>query len=641
LFLIHFMALETINVRYLKNVRVSNHLRVMKSWSRKIVKLLKKKTPYLVCIGLTTLAILILAVGQSSETYTVDRLLSVAKGNEAQYTLVSGAAGTDQKTYTFVVRPPHWTVFNQADLIIDSTNYTSAYDKLSKAGIQFESEHSFWSNVKYRPMVALLYLLATFALPLALQIMFSQSNNSAGPVRYTSGNSYGNPPASKEEEKTKLTFDDVAGIDEVKEQIQEIVDLFKDSSKIIEMGGKIPKGVLLNGPPGTGKTLLAKVTASQCEANFIHSSGSDFVEMYVGVGAKRVRDLFDKARQCAPCILFIDEIDAVAGRRGVDNNSEREQTLNQILVEMDGFDGTENILIFAATNQMDKLDPAILRPGRFDRRIEVHLPDEVGRAKILDVYLKKSKKDNSINALDIARATSGFSGADLENLVNEAILFAAKQKKNKISQSDLLISKDKILMGAERRIKMNEADMIQTAYHEIGHAFICNHLNLAKLVNISIVPRGKALGVTQMESEDMLTLKHETAVNQLAMMMGGRVAEKIFFDHYSTGAQNDLQRAWVLTRNLVAHWGMSDLGPIALDEVSYRMISERTRHQIDQQIIRTIKESEALAESILNKNRDKIKFLADQLFIKQTITAKEFEKLMSNSPFFAPQKFKV
>jgi cell division protease FtsH len=618
----------------------------MKKWARRILKFLSKRTIYYLGAGITSFFILILLVGQSSETYTAERLLSLAKDNPGEYSLLAQNYMPENKNFSFAVISKNWSYFNQAELLVDPNNYNKIYTELDKAGIKMIEKRDFWTNVKYRPMVALLYLLATFGVIIGISFILQQQQQDGASVRYSPGkNNYGGNGKEKEEVPEKLTFSDVAGIDEVKDQIMEIVDLFKDSSKIYEMGGKIPKGIILNGPPGTGKTLLAKVTAQECDANFIHASGSDFVEMYVGVGARRVREIFEQARRSAPCILFIDEIDAVAGKRGMDNNSEREQTLNQLLVELDGFNGRENVLVFAATNQIDKLDPALLRPGRFDRKVEVHLPDENGRAKILKVYLDKSSTDKKLDVQEIARSTSGFSGADLANLVNEAILFAARNKKDKISQSDLLSSKDKILMGAERRIKMNQEDQKQTAVHEIGHAFICHHLKLAKLVNLSIVPRGRALGVTQMEAEDVLTLKKDQAINQLAMMMGGRVAESIFFDHLSTGAQNDLQRSWNLSRNFVASWGMSVLGPISLDDNSYRMVSEATREKIDNEIINIIKAAESLAESILTENRPMIEALSNILLEKQTITAKEFDKAIKgiNDPSSKNKisKFKV
>lgn len=607
----------------------------MKKHLIKVIKFLQKKTIYYIGAGLTSLVVLILLIGQSSESYTVERLLSIAKTNPGNYSLLSGPYNVDSKNYTFAVIYPNWSIFNQAELYIEPISYSRVLTDLNGAGIKIIDKHNFWTNVKYRPIPALLFLIITFGLGLLFSYIFQSngSNENSNEALYSPGNNNTGSATAKrkdEEPNEKLTFNDVAGIDEVRDQIQEIVELFRDSSKIIAMGGKIPRGILLNGPPGTGKTLLAKVTAQECDANFIHSSGSDFVEVFVGVGAKRVREIFKQARDMAPCILFIDEIDAVAGKRGMDNNSEREQTLNQLLVELDGFNGRENILVIAATNQIDKLDPAILRPGRFDRRVEVHLPDEVGREKILKVYINKAKTDNNINISDIARATSGFSGADLANLVNESILLAARTDKNFIVQADLILAKDRILMGAERRIKMNEEDQKQTAFHEIGHAFICHHLKLAKLVNVSIVPRGRALGVTQMESEDILTLKKDKAIFQLAMMMGGRAAEKIFFDHLSTGAQNDLQRAWNLTLNMVSHWGMSDLGPISIDANSYRMLSESTKQKIDEEIIRTIKAAEALAEQIINDNKQMIEDLSMYLLEKQTISVKEFDEFHSN-----------
>jgi cell division protease FtsH len=329
----------------------------------------------------------------------------------------------------------------------------------------------------------------------------------------------------------------------------------------------------------------------------------------------------------APCIVFIDEIDAVAGRRGVDNNSEREQTINQLLTEMDGFDSTDNILVIAATNQIEKLDPAILRPGRFDRQIMVHLPDINGREKILNIYLEKTKTDKTVISRDLAKITAGFSGADLANLVNEAILYAARQNKDLISLSDLVWAKDKITMGSERKVEVSNQDREQTAYHEIGHALIAKKLGVGVVSGVSIIPRGKALGVTQMEQVDVLTLTKQQAIHQIAMMMGGRVAEKIFFNHLSTGAVNDLQRAHALARSVIVTWGMSDLGPLAADDHQYKFLSDATKQTLDQEIITLVTAGEQLALNILTKHKRLVKKISLSLLEKENLSARDFAKL--------------
>jgi cell division protease FtsH len=499
--------------------------------------------------------------------------------------------------------------------------------ELKKRGFRINQKTNILTDVFYRYPRYLIYFAFFSFLLVAASLTYRELEKDK--EKY--GNSFSTYEATEnknEPEAKKLTFNDVAGIDEVRDQIEEVVKLFKDSSKIVEMGGKIPRGIILNGPPGTGKTLLAKVAASESKASFIQASGSEFVEMYVGVGAKRVRDLFEKARKAAPCIVFIDEIDAVAGRRGIDQNSEREQTLNEILVQMDGFNTKENILVMAATNQIEKLDPAILRPGRFDRQISVFLPDARGREQILKIYLGRAKT-GSVNVRKIARSTSGFSGADLANLVNEAILYAARRNKDKITTKELLWAKDKIVMGSERKIKISPDDLKKTAYHEIGHAFVCKKLNLGKLVSVSIIPRGQALGVTQLESEDVLSLKREKAIEQIAMLLAGRVCESIFFNELTTGASNDLQRAYNLANSMVSRWGMSKLGPISLDESSYRNLSDGMKQKIEENSIELIKEGEALAERLIKEEIALVKDLSEHLIEEETLSSKEIDSFFT------------
>jgi cell division protease FtsH len=574
---------------------------------------------------------LVFLIFSSATTYNPESFSLYLKNKDPKNLVFEGISKDQKsKTTTFCIREKGSFSFLSKKEIVLPDEYKDAFIyNYIDAGSTFNLENSFYQDIRNNTKKVVLFISLLFTILLIL-IVFKENAEKKEPSSLSPSGLNGSPLSSGENQKPvqRHTFSDVAGIDEVKEQIEEIVNLFKDSSKIQEMGGRIPMGVLLNGPPGTGKTLLAKVTASESNANFIQASGSEFVEMYVGVGAKRVRELFNRARKMAPCIIFIDEIDAVAGKRGIDNNSEREQTLNELLVQMDGFNNRDNILVFAATNQLDKLDPAILRPGRFDRKISVYLPDAKGREKILKIYLDKTKV-KSVNVKLIARATNGFSGADLSNLVNEAILFAARSGRNFVSQKDLIWAKDKIIMGSERKLSLSKDDLKKTAFHEIGHAFICQKLGIAKLVNVSIVPRGKALGVTQMESQDLYTLSKERAIEQIAMLMGGRVCEKIFFDHYSTGASNDLQRAFSLARNMVAYWGMSDLGPLGLDESFYRVLSESTKSKIEDESLKIVKAAEDKAYSILMENKELVEYLSNLLLEKETLSEKEVSKFIS------------
>lgn len=553
----------------------------------------------------------------------------------AQLTINSPIENLAERTTSFTVsqkNKPYF--FNKTFLIIPTDQVDVFLNSLSKAGTKIDLKSSILHRV-YSDPVPFCIILCSLSMILFFVSLIVESEASSRAKYSNIGNSDSGAETKSDAVSKKLSFNDVAGIDEVKEQIEEVVQLFKDSSKIEEMGGRIPRGVLLNGPPGTGKTLLAKVTACESNANFIHASGSEFVEMYVGVGAKRVRELFNKARQQAPCIIFIDEIDAVAGKRGLDNNSEREQTLNELLVQMDGFSSKENILVFAATNQLEKLDSAILRPGRFDRQISVFLPDAKGREKILKIYLDKTRV-KSVKIKQLARSTSGFSGADLSNLVNEAILYAARNGKDSICQKDLIWAKDKILMGSERKLLMNKDDLKKTAFHEIGHAFLCKKFDLGKIVNVSIIPRGKALGVTQMESQDTYTISRERAVDQIAMMMGGRACEKVFFDHYSTGASNDLQRAYNLARNMVAHWGMSEIGPFGLEESFYKITSEATKAKIEDESLRIVSMAEKKAIDMILENKALVEALSLSLFEREVISEKDMDLI--EQKFFNSKK---
>ncbi|MBN2689426.1 MAG: ATP-dependent zinc metalloprotease FtsH [Gammaproteobacteria bacterium] len=451
------------------------------------------------------------------------------------------------------------------------------------------------------------------------------------------------------EDQVKITFKDVAGIEEAKEEVSELVDFLKDPEKFQKLGGKIPCGVLLVGSPGTGKTLLAKAVAGEAKVPFFSISGSDFVEMFVGVGASRVRDMFANAKKQAPCIIFIDEIDAVGRHRGAGlggGHDEREQTLNQLLVEMDGFEGKEGVIVVAATNRPDVLDPALLRPGRFDRQVVVPLPDVRGREQILAVHMRKIPAAKDASAVTLARGTPGFSGADLANLVNEAALFAARANKKQVQMSDLEKAKDKIMMGAERRsMVMNDEERILTAYHEAGHAIV--GLNMPEhdpVYKVSIIPRGRALGVTMfLPEQDRYSVTRIHLISQLAGLFGGRVAEEVIFgrDKITTGASNDIEKATKLARSMVTKWGFSDiLGPIAYGEdegevflgrsvTQHKELSDTTAAVIDAEIKKLIKDSYETARSILERKKDRLITMADALITYETLDTNQINDIMA------------
>ncbi|HSW52612.1 MAG TPA: ATP-dependent zinc metalloprotease FtsH, partial [Sulfuricaulis sp.] len=448
------------------------------------------------------------------------------------------------------------------------------------------------------------------------------------------------------EEQNKVTFDDVAGVEEAKEEVGELVEFLRDPSKFQKLGGRIPKGVLMTGSPGTGKTLLAKAIAGEAKVPFFSISGSDFVEMFVGVGASRVRDMFEQAKKHAPCIIFIDEIDAVGRQRGAGlggGHDEREQTLNQLLVEMDGFEGTEGVIVIAATNRPDVLDPALLRPGRFDRQVYVPLPDIRGREQILKVHMRKVPVSDDVDANIIARGTPGFSGADLANLVNEAALFAARANKRLVDMQDFEKAKDKVIMGAERRsIVMPEKERRNTAYHESGHAVVAKSLpNTDPVHKVTIIPRGRALGVTmQLPTEDRYSHDRESLLSTIAVLMGGRIAEEVFMHQMTTGAANDFERATDLARNMVMRWGMSDvLGTrvygdnqsevfLGRDVMTHKNMSNAVAELVDKEIRRIVDEQYAKARAIIEENREKVERMARALLEWETLESDQIEDIM-------------
>ncbi len=454
------------------------------------------------------------------------------------------------------------------------------------------------------------------------------------------------------EDQIKITFADVAGVDEAKEEVAELVEFLRDPGKFQKLGGKIPRGVLMVGSPGTGKTLLAKAIAGEAKVPFFSISGSDFVEMFVGVGASRVRDMFEQAKKHAPCIIFIDEIDAVGRHRGAGlggGHDEREQTLNQLLVEMDGFEGNEGIIVIAATNRPDVLDPALLRPGRFDRQVVVPLPDVRGREQILKVHMRKVPLSDNVKPAVIARGTPGFSGADLANLVNEAALFAARSNKRDVDMDDFEKAKDKIMMGAERKsMVMSEEEKKLTAYHEAGHAIVGRLVPAHDPVyKVSIIPRGRALGVTMFLPEgDRYSFSKQRLESQISSLFGGRIAEAIIFgaDYVTTGAQNDIERATDIARNMVTKWGLSDrLGPLTYSEddgevflgrsvTRHKNVSDETAHVIDEEIRSVVDRNYRRSDQLLRDHLDKLHNMADALIKYETIDSDQIDDIMAGKP---------
>ena len=468
--------------------------------------------------------------------------------------------------------------------------------------------------------------------------------------------SFGKSKARMLDESTnQITFADVAGCDEAKEEVSELVDFLRDPSKFQKLGGRVPRGVLMAGSPGTGKTLLAKAIAGEAKVPFFSIAGSDFVEMFVGVGASRVRDMFEQAKKHAPCIIFIDEIDAVGRQRGAGmggGNDEREQTLNQLLVEMDGFEGSAGVIVIAATNRPDVLDPALLRPGRFDRQVVVPLPDIRGREQILLVHMRKIPSAPDVRADILARGTPGFSGADLANLVNEAALFAARSNKRVVEMDDFERAKDKIMMGAERKnMVMPEEERRNTAYHESGHAVVAYLLDKTDPVHkVTIIPRGRALGLTmQLPTEDRYSMDRSQLLQNISVLFGGRIAEEVFMDHMTTGASNDFERATDMARRMVTQWGMSPaLGPMVYGEnegevflgrsvTTHKNVSEATMQKVDAEIRRIIDEQYALARKILEDNRDKVEAMAKALLELETIDSNQIKDIMDGLPPRAPK----
>jgi cell division protease FtsH len=516
-------------------------------------------------------------------------------------------------------------------------NYPDLYKMLREKGVNVEIKDTGSSN-----WVSIVVNAVPFVLLLAFWIFMMRQMQSGGNKALSFGKSRARLHSSQQK---KVTFKDVAGVEEAKEELQEIIEFLREPQKFQKLGGRIPKGVLLIGPPGTGKTLLARAIAGEANVPFFSISGSDFVEMFVGVGASRVRDLFEQGKKNAPCIIFIDEIDAVGRHRGAGlggGHDEREQTLNQLLVEMDGFESNEGVILVAATNRPDVLDPALLRPGRFDRRVVVGRPDLKGREMILRVHTKKTPLGDDVDLSVLARGTPGFAGADLANLVNEAALIAARQNRKVVTQADFELAKDKVLMGVERKsLIISDAEKRNTAYHEAGHALVAAVLPNADPVHkVTIIPRGMALGVTmQLPIDDKHSYSQDYLETQLVILMAGRIAEERYMNHITTGAGNDIERATDLARKMVCEWGMSQLGPLSFGKkeeqiflgreiAQHRDYSEATAIRIDEEVRRLVEGSYRQASDIIERHSDALVKIAEALLEREVLDGAEVKALI-------------
>ena len=572
----------------------------------------------------------------AQNTLEYSQFLEEVKAGHVAKVVIQGrtleATTNDGKKLTTYAPPDLWMV---SDLLKNNV----------KVVAKPEEEQSFLMNlfVSWFPMLLLIGVWVFFMRQM-------QGGGKGGAF------SFGKSKARMMDESANVTtFADVAGCDEAKEDVSELVEFLRDPTKFQKLGGRIPRGVLMVGSPGTGKTLLAKAIAGEAKVPFFSISGSDFVEMFVGVGAARVRDMFENAKKSAPCIIFIDEIDAVGRQRGAGlggGNDEREQTLNQLLVEMDGFEGTSGVIVIAATNRPDVLDPALLRPGRFDRQVVVPLPDIRGREQILMVHMRKVPIAPDVKAEIIARGTPGFAGADLANLVNEAALFAARQNKRLVDMEDFEQAKDKIIMGAARRsVVMPEEERRNTAYHESGHVVVAKLLPKTDPVHkVTIIPRGRALGVTmQLPEQDRYSQDRDRLLNTIAVLFGGRIAEELFMNQMTTGASNDFQRATDLARRMVTQWGMSDsLGPMVYGEeegeiflgrsiTTHKNVSESTMQKVDNEIRSILDKQYALAKGLLEANRDKMEIMTAALLEWETLDADQLNDIMEGKNPRAPK----
>ena len=602
---------------------------------------MKNALLWMAIVGMTFFAIQSVYDGPSKESMTYSEFISLVNKDQISTVSFKGDGftidGTMSDGSSFTTTRPIYVQDNQ--LMDDLFAH-----QVEVLGEQPQSD-SIWSQL----------LVASFPILIILAIFFFFMRQMQGGAGGRGGPmSFGKSKAKMlEGGKVKTTFKDVAGVEEAKEEVQELVDFLRDPTKFQKLGGKIPRGILMVGSPGTGKTLLARAIAGEAKVPFFTISGSDFVEMFVGVGASRVRDMFEQAKRQSPCIVFIDEIDAVGRHRGAGlggGHDEREQTLNQLLVEMDGFEANEGVIIIAATNRPDVLDPALLRPGRFDRQVVVPLPDIKGREQILKVHIKKVPVDNDVEVSFIARGTPGFSGADLANLINEAALFAARSGKKKVSMIELELAKDKVMMGAERKsMVMSNEEKTQTAYHEAGHTIVGKCLkDHDPVYKVSIIPRGRALGVTVfLPEEDKYSLSKQAILDRICGLFGGRIAEELIYgvDGVTTGASNDIERASELARNMITKWGYSTkLGPMKYSEESgdepflgrtagnsSTAFSDQTSQLIDSEARKIIDDCYSTATKILKENIDKLHNMAKALVEFETLDSEQIEDIMAGA----------
>ena len=586
-------------------------------------------------------AVLLFAVfkansGKKDTTYTLTQFMGkVQEGTIKEITITgSDVAGTESNGNKFKAKiPPNYP---DAYKIFQEKNVSVTYD---------DANSSTW--------VSFLFQASPFIVVIVFWVFMLRQMQSGGNKALSFGKSRARLHSTQQK---KVTFKDVAGVEEAKEELQEIIEFLREPQKFQKLGGRIPKGVLLIGPPGTGKTLLARAIAGEANVPFFSISGSDFVEMFVGVGASRVRDLFEQGKKNAPCIIFIDEIDAVGRHRGAGlggGHDEREQTLNALLVEMDGFESNEGVILIAATNRPDVLDPALLRPGRFDRRVVVARPDVKGREEILRVHTRKKPIADDVDLSIIARGTPGFSGADLESLANEAALWAARQNRKFILMADFEMAKDKVLMGVERKsLILSDEEKKNTAYHEAGHAIVAAMTPGADPVHkVTIIPRGMALGLTmQLPTDDKHSYTKEHLEGMLAVLMGGRTAEEMFLGHITTGAGNDIERATDIARNMVCEWGMSELGPLAFGKkeeaiflgreiAQHRDFTEATAVDIDKEVKRIVNIAYESAKNIQNTHRDVLERIAQGLLEREVLDALEVRMLIEGKPL--PEKVRT